>query len=257
MGYAGSRLRQSRGAKGGDVDVFSVQKLRVSLTKNGYMKLARLVRKYPRHEVLDHTYGSEPGIKLARSQAANILGADPETGQLPEFWDKIRDFDDKTIRCFTFASILLSHHKLIQAFSLAAQGNMHGHLRRDDLSEKEFTNVAYAMATLGLCDYERGSDGVTFDLYRLVYNLVPAHVLVRQLIESKLRRAGWLDPERFQFSNDGDFLSVCRRTQINQLFGLDSNQFEAWLNGRFEMEPPDDGRGDSMYLGGFSPRHPK
>jgi hypothetical protein len=237
--------------------MFDLQKLRVSLTKNGYMKLARLVRKYPSHEVLDHVYGSESGIKLARSQAANILGADAQTGQVPTFWDDIRNFDDKTIRSFTFAAIVLSHHKLIEAFSLAAQGNMHGYLRRDDLSEKEFTNIVYAMATLGLCDYERGSDGVSFDLYRLVYHLQPAHVQLRQLIESKLRRGGWINPEVHPFSRESDFLEICRRIQINQTFGLDSSQFEAWLNGDFEMEIPDDRGRDGMYLGGFTPRIPK
>jgi hypothetical protein len=237
--------------------MFDAQKLRVSLTKNGYMKLARLVRKYPTQEVLEHVYGSEPGIKLARSQAANILGADPHTGQLPVFWDEIRNFDDKTIRSFVFAAILLSHHKLIEAFSLAAQGNMHGYLRRNDLSEKEFTNIVYAMATLGLCDYERGLDGVTFDLYRLVYHLQPAHTLLRRLIESKLKRGGWVNPEVHSLSKDSDFFEVCRSIQINQAFGLDSKQFHEWLNGEFEMEPPDDRGGDGMYLGGFRPRIPK
>jgi len=64
-----------------------LEALNVSLTKNGYFKVADVIEKHPRHEVLSNIRGRYPGINLDRAQIANMLSVDPVTKELPEEWD--------------------------------------------------------------------------------------------------------------------------------------------------------------------------
>ena len=54
-----------------------LEELKVSLTKNGYFKVADVIANHPRHEVLANIRGRYPGINLDRAQIANMLSADP------------------------------------------------------------------------------------------------------------------------------------------------------------------------------------
>ena len=216
-----------------------LRRLRVSLTKNGYMKIAELIRRHPRWDVLQHLEGCHRGINLKRSQASNILGADPFTGQLPAYWDEIRQYSEKAIDAFVFVAIVLSHHKLIELFRRGSQGTLCGSLSRANLTDKEYTNLVYAMASLGLCEYKRGSHTTEYDLYSLVFHLQPAHRVVRQLIASKLNRCGWLDPEDSPETGNRGLVDECRALKMNAVFAMTWKDFEAWLNGNFEMEEPD------------------
>ena len=65
-----------------------LHELNVSLTKNGYFKVADVIAKHPRHEVLDNIRGTYAGINLDRAQIAKMLSADPITKELPEEWDE-------------------------------------------------------------------------------------------------------------------------------------------------------------------------
>ena len=215
-----------------------IERLRVSLTKNGYLKIADLVRRHSRWEVLDNAEGAHPGINIKRSQISNIMSADPITGQLPEFWDRIKRFGNDAIDSFTLVAVILSHERLIHTLRRASRGNMRGRLRRQDLTTKEYTNLVYAVASLGLCEYVKGAEVVAYDFYRLIYNLRGARRLLRQLIESKLERCGWLDPARYPHSADGDFSVACRSLGIPALFGLEPEQFQAWVEGDLEMADP-------------------
>ena len=216
--------------------MIEVDRLRVSLTKNGYLKIAELLKRHSRYEILDHLDGSYPGINLVRSQVVNILGMNPTTEEIPEFWDEIREYGDRAIDCFAFVAIVLSHWRLISALRFATQGDMHGHLKRDDLTPKEYTNLVYAMHAIRLCDYRRGAESVNYDLYRLVYHLQPAGHLVRKLIRSKLLRCGWREPKEFPNSDNPGFLVACHELGIPEVFGLEHEQFEDWLNGELEIE---------------------
>ena len=69
-----------------------LDELKVSLTKNGYFKVAEVIAKHPRHEVLTNIRGRYTGINLDYAQIANMLSADPKTGELPEEWDEIRQY---------------------------------------------------------------------------------------------------------------------------------------------------------------------
>lgn len=214
--------------------MIEMDRLRVSLTKNGYLKIADIIKRHPRWEVLDNVNGEYRGINLQRSQAANILGED-SNGQLPEFWDEIRSFDGRAIDAFTLVAIIMSHVDLIRLLSRSAQGDMKGHLERGDLSEKAYTNIVYALASCDLCDYERGSDAVTYDMRGLVYELREAGHLVRQLIESKLRRCGWRSPGQ---PGGTDFFAECDENDIPKVFGLKPKDFRSWIENRLKIQPP-------------------
>jgi hypothetical protein len=219
--------------------MINLGRLRVSLTKNGPLKVARLIRLHPAWELLDHLEGSQRGVNIKRSQIANILGADPLTGQVPQFWNEIREYGDEAIDAFVFLAIVLSHHRLIEVFKAAAQGSFEGCLSREDLTEKEYTNLVYAMAALNLCPYARGAEATTYDFYPLIYHLQPAHDLVRQLIASKLSRCGWLDPTVFSHSPDQDLVNECRRLRLNEVLAMKWRQFREWLDAELEMDEPD------------------
>ena len=77
-----------------------LHELNVSLTKNGYFKIADVIEKHPRHEVLNNIRGTYVGINLDRPQIANMLSADPSTRELPEEWDEIRNYSKRAIDAF-------------------------------------------------------------------------------------------------------------------------------------------------------------
>lgn len=211
----------------------NLDRLRVSLTKNGYLKIADVVKRHPRWEVLENIHGVYRGINLARSQAANIMGEDL-SGDVPEFWDEIRSFDEKTIDAFTLTAIIMSHVDLIRLLAESAQGDMKGHLRRGRIGEKAYTNLIYALSCCGVCEYERGVEGTTYDMRSVVYALREAGHLVRQLIEFKLAVCGW----RPEVRGGTEFFAACEENEINRVFGLSMRDFRAWLGGRLRIEPP-------------------
>jgi hypothetical protein len=208
-----------------------LSRLRVSLTKNGYMKLADVLKEHPRWEVLDNVDGVYPGIKLVRSQAANIMGEDLD-GQVPEHWDEIRSCGDSAIDAFVFIAVVMSHAELITVLRNSAQGDMKGYLRRDDLGEKAYTNLVFAMASVDACDHVRGAEAVAYDLRAVVYALRDAGPIVASLLKSKLRRCGWREPL------DGPFLDVCQQNNIHQVFGLEFSDFKRWMENRLRIDPP-------------------
>lgn len=211
----------------------NLDRLRVSLTKNGYLKIANVVMRHPRWEVLDNIHGVYRGINLARSQVANILGADI-TGDPPEFWDEIRSRGERAIEAFTLTAIIFSHVDLIQLLAGAAQGDYKGHLRRGQMGQKAYTNLVYAMACCDLCDYEPGAEGVTYDMRGLIYSLRECGDLVQQLIEFKLRRCGWRRREQ----GGTEFFEECESNRIHRVFAMDFPDFRAWIGNRLRINPP-------------------
>lgn len=206
--------------------------LRVSLTKNGYIKIATIIAAHESHEMLDHIAGSHPGVNLIRSQVSNILCADPLTGMVPEFWDEVRQHDNATIRAFTFIAIVFAHERLIHAFLEAGHGTGAGTLFRADMSEKEFTNLQFAMAAVGLCDYQRGADQIGYDMAVLVAQLRNTGDLVGHLLRAKLRRCGWRDPDLFRVAPDSPLAKQCIHEQFHEVFGLTPRHFTRWISGQ-------------------------
>jgi hypothetical protein len=209
-----------------------LDRLSVSLTKNGYLKIAELVREFPRDQILDNLNNKIRGVRLVESQVANILSRDDVTHEIPGFWDGIREHDEQAIRSFVMLAVMFSHHRLIKLFRATSQGKMRGCITRDDLTQqKEYTNLSYAMAETGMCPQARNEQSFNYDLSPLVRNLENAGNLVRRLIESKLRRCGWLDPEKVDYSTDAEFYSACRTAGMIGALGMTQAEFKAWLEG--------------------------
>lgn len=223
--------------------MIDIGRLKVSLTKNGYLKIADVVKLHPRWEVLDYVEGHYPGINIQRSQVKAVLGADSTTGQVPECWDEIRQFDDQTIESFTLVAVILSHHRLIELLKMSNQGGMRGFFHRDDLAGhsggKIFTNLKFAMAALNLCDYDRGAESISYDFYPLIYCLSGAHAALKELVYSKLERCRWVDPFRHRTSPYSDFFTTCNQAGFPEVFGLTQEEFAAWLEGTLDIDPPD------------------
>lgn len=62
-----------------------LRKLTVSLTKHGAHKVATLLKKYPKDQVLRNLRGTEPGVSIDLAQARKTLSAS-SSGVVPEVW---------------------------------------------------------------------------------------------------------------------------------------------------------------------------
>jgi len=217
--------------------MIDLSQLRVSLTKNGYFKVAELLKAYSRRDVLDHAEGDHAGINIKRSQIANMLDANTVTNDVPEFWDEIRDHGWHAIDAFTVVAMLFSHHRFIRLMQSASEGQPEftGYFLRTDLKLKEFTNLAYALGCFGLSDYRRGASAVEYTLAPAVYHLLGAGNLVRELLKVKLLRAGWRDPAHYTIAPDRDLMTELEAHKIHRVFSMEWPRFADWLNGRLAM----------------------
>ncbi|MEX2173197.1 MAG: hypothetical protein WD872_02470 [Pirellulaceae bacterium] len=209
--------------------MLSLTNLKVSITKNGYIKIADVVRRHPIDEIIDNTDGSYDGINLIRSQVIGILDAE-ENGKPAMYWGNIPRYGDEAIDALTFVAIVLSHHHLVDAFINGNQGEFLGKIKRTALSVKEYTNLVYSMAGIGIAPYRKGSAEVRYDMRPVVYHLLRPYKLVRQLFTTKLRKCGW--------NGSGDLIDACLEQQFNEVFGLTSAEFSKWLNGELNLGRP-------------------
>ncbi|MBN2024869.1 MAG: hypothetical protein JW809_18970 [Pirellulales bacterium] len=206
--------------------------LRVSLTKNGYMKIATIVAAHKSSEMLEHVRGTHHGVNLVRSQVANVLCADLRTGMVPAFWDEVRLRGQRKVQAFTFVAIVFAHQRLIETFLEAGHGAATGTILRQDLTEKEFTNLQFAMASLGLCEYSRGAHQIGYDMTRIVEELRDDGDLVGQLMRAKLQRCAWRDPDQYRVSPDLPLAQQCVQMEFHKVLGLTERQFSRWISGK-------------------------
>jgi hypothetical protein len=214
-----------------------LHELNVSLTKNGYFKVADVIAKHPRHEVLDNIRGTYATINLDRAQITNMLSADPITKELPEEWDEIRNYSKRAIDALVFISILFSHHTFITVFAKSRTAEMRGVLHREDLGDKAYTNVVYSMQTLGLCAYIPGADAIDYNLTPLFKEL-SIGPLVKRILARKLAKTCWKEPG----PNDPftrTFYEQCFHFGFHHTLGVSERQFQDWLEGQaVEVEVP-------------------
>ena len=207
--------------------------LRVSLTKNGYLKIATVVENHDSHEMLDHVYGSHRGVNLNASQVANVLCADPHTGVVPGFWDEIRRYKRPTIKAFTFLAVVYSHHRLIELFANAGGGTAQGTISRSDFATvKEYTNLAYALAEVDASQYVRGAGEIRYDLTPVIEKLSEVGHLVARLLRAKMRRCGWRDPGEYSVGADLTLAEECREHRLHEVLGMSHRQFTKWISVR-------------------------
>ena len=214
-----------------------LEALNVSLTKNGYFKVADVIEKHPRHEVLSNIRGRYPGINLDRAQIANMLSVDPVTKELPEEWDEIRNYDKRAIDAFVFISILFSHHMLIKVFAESMSAEMRGVLKREDLGDKAYTNLVYSMQTIGLCDYVLGADSIDYNLTPL-FKEMSIGPLVKRILTRKLATTGWKEPGPNDYFTR-TFYEQCSHFGFHRTLGISKRQFQDWLEGQVvEVQAP-------------------
>lgn len=213
-------------------------KLKVSLTKNGFQKIADLIISHPRADILKNIWGVHPGINLDKAQVVNILSGDQQTDQLPEVWDEIRQLGDKQVRALTFIAIVYSHHELIKTFAKSKTGEMRGTLHRDSFSnEKTYTNMSYTMQSFGICDYRPGAPHVDYSL-ATVFSDMNIGPLAKEIIYLKLQQTGWREPTASdEFHRT--FYEQCFHYRFHDTLALTSKQFESWLEGQIvEVSAP-------------------
>ena len=211
--------------------------LTVSLTKNGYFKVAQVVEAFPADQVLANLHKKIEGVDLAESQIANMLSAD-KNGQLPEVWNEVRSLGGAAIRALVFISIVYSHKELIKGLANAKTAEMQGVLRRDDFGEKDFTNLVFSMGSMGLCVVKAGAKEVPYNLAPLFREL-QIGPLAKKILRLKLEKTGWREP------GDDDifhrtFYEQCNFYGFPASLAISPKQFKDWLEGaavQYEKPP--------------------
>jgi len=166
-----------------------LSRLQVSLTKHGAHKIALLLRKYPRNEVLDKVWHSHEGINIDRTQAEKNLSVDA-SGSVPALWDKVRPLGDHAIDALVLLAIIFSHHELMRAMATGRAQPYRGTIERGAvLDGKAYTNFAHTLEELGFSPLHT-PDRVKYDL-RPLFSVAHLNPLALDLLKVKLRTAGW------------------------------------------------------------------
>jgi len=199
--------------------MIELSRLTVSLTKHGAHKIAALLKKYDKDEILGRLEGVEPGINIEQAQARKNLSVD-RFGKVPEVWNKARAVGGESIDALVLIGIIFSHHDLLTALREARTGRFRGTIERGKrLDGKAFTNTAHIIEELGY--------SVSHTQYAISYNFsklfeIPGlNKLAAELIALKLRTAGW----------DGktDLVDELLQRKLNESFAVSEEQLRNWL----------------------------
>jgi hypothetical protein len=197
----------------------------VSLTKNGYFKLSELISKYLKTEILNHL----DEIKLDFEQARKML-AGSKSNVLPNAWDDVKKFDTPAQYALLLVSIIFSHKTLINLFKNSNTAEMQGIVKRKDIDEKVYTNLAYALNEAGVAiDFRAGSDKTTYD-FSPILSKNEIGPLAKEILKGHLENMGWKGPtsnEPFQRT----FYEQLKSYEFNKVLGISFEQFHGWLEG--------------------------
>jgi hypothetical protein len=198
----------------------TLSSLSVSLTKHGAHKIALLLAKYDKDEVLNHLSGTDSGINIESAQAHKNLSV--RSGIVPEVWNKARIKGKSTINALVFIAIIFSHYKLISAMKTGAGPSpLKGTIRRGIvIDEKAFTNFAHTIEELGFST-EHTTDHVSYDLNKL-FKIDGLSQLVREIFELKLTSAGW--------DKKNSLFEEITRLEFHKVFSVSSERFLDWLS---------------------------
>lgn len=197
-----------------------LQKLNVSLTKHGAHKIATLLRKYDKDEVLKHLSDSELGINIESAQARKTLSVYGRN-KVPDLWREAQLRGGETIDALVLLAITFSHHKLIVAMKGGAgKRPFSGTVKRGkDIDGKAYTNFACIIEELGYST-EHSSTHINYDLHRL-FQITGFNSLVAQLLTLKLELAGW--------DKRNTLLDEAVNLGFHQVFSMGESQFRSWL----------------------------
>ncbi len=196
-------------------------KLNVSLTKHGAHKIALLLRKYDKDNILLHLENSEPGVNIELAQAKKNLSVSRRGGVVPDLWNDARQKGSETIDALVLVSIILSHHELIDAIrNSAARYRFAGTVKRAQLqNEKAYTNLAHTIEELGYST-EHSKDHIRYDFHKL-FQIPGLHTLFEKLLRLKLVTAGW--------DESNSIIEESIRLKLHEVFSLGKKQFGTWL----------------------------
>lgn len=197
-----------------------LRKLNVSLTKHGAHKIAALLKKFDKDEVLKHLSGSEPGINIESAQAKKTLSV---TGRnkVPDLWREAQLRGGETIDALALLAITFSHYKLIDAMKAGAgKRPFLGTVKRGKhIDGKAYTNFACIIEELGYST-EHSPTRVNYDLHKL-FQINGLNNLVAQLLTLKLELAGW--DKRNALIDEAVDLG------FHRVFSIGESQFRSWL----------------------------
>lgn len=197
----------------------NLSKLRVSLTKHGAHKLAILLKKYDKDEVLNHLVNSEPGVNIELAQAKKNLSF--TNGAVPGVWNEARAKGDSTIDALVLMSIILSHYELINALKNSKNRvGFAGTVKRSDLAnEKAYTNIAHTIEELGY-SIEHDYKHFRYD-FQKIFKIPGLNKLFEKILKLKLSTAGW--------DQSNSITEEATNLGIHEVFSLTTKQFSSWL----------------------------
>lgn len=198
-----------------------LSRLRVSLTKHGAHKVARLLQEYSIQDVLAHVDDDQLDIHIDAPQARANLSARAD-GSLPAYWQTVKESGQRKIELCVLYAIVFSHHRLISALVQSRCRYGVGIVKRDDVVHgKEYTNLACIFREL------RSTTKETHRLFEFdtsdAFGDATTASLLREIIRDKLVAAG------FDQQNE-TFVSACLTHRFNLVFGLGQQEFVVWLD---------------------------
>lgn len=197
-----------------------LRQLTVSLTKHGAHKIAALLKKYDKDEILLHL-DTEPGINIESAQAKKTLCANSR-GAVPEVWKRAQQRGNETVDALVLVAIIFSHHELISAMKGSTGGRpFAGTITRGKgLDGKAYTNFAHIVEELGYST-EHSADHVDYDLHKL-FQISKLNELVLELLTLKLGSAGW--------NKKNSILDESIALRFHDVFSVTEAQFRNWLS---------------------------
>lgn len=198
----------------------ALSSLTVSLTKHGAHKIALLLSKYDKDDVLNHLRGTDAGINIESAQAHKNLSV--RSGKVPEVWNEARIRGKDTINALVFIAIIFSHYRLISAMKARAGPlPLKGTIRRGKvIDEKAFTNFACIVEELGFST-EHSTDHVSYDLTKL-FQIDGLSRLVLEIFDLKLTAAGW--------DKKNSLIEEVLKNEFHKVFSVSAERFIDWLS---------------------------
>jgi len=199
--------------------MIDLTRLAVSLTKHGAHKLALLLEKYDKDDILNRLWDVEPGINIESAQAKKNLSVDL-SGKVPDVWNSARSGGSESIRALVLIGILFSHHDLIEAMRSARTGPFRGVIEKGKvLDGKAFTNTKHIIVELGY-SVSNSQLQVAYNLSKL-FEIPGLNKLALELIALKFKSVGW----------DGttNLIDELVDRKLNEVFSISQEQFRNWL----------------------------
>jgi len=205
-----------------------ILRMKVSLTKHGFLKVADVLKDHPTYELTEYISGHYPGINLDQSQIKNILSFSEQVCEFPAFWDEARALNVHQLRKLVFVSYIFSHERLIDIFTQSTKDDGKGELFRSDLpNEKAYTNIVGSMSKIGLCAQSRGTSSVKYDMASLCDEELGG--FVESILQIKLVEFENIDLE-LEDNGSINTVKTCEKYGYRKIFGLEEGEFKLWIN---------------------------